>query len=120
MPSDPRESGTSPKQARPRRAGLDIATLAMAALLMLWGASGFVNDKLVTGKGSSKVGFQGAPAWLMASAAVCGAILLLIAALPSHARTTAWAVAVRWVLVRLSWCLLTAAVVSQVYVGFTH
>ena len=92
----------------------------MAAVLVLWGAIGFTTDKLVLGKGSSKFGFQGAPAWLMASALVCGAALLVLAALPASWRATSSTAALHWVLVRVGWCLLGAAVVSQVYVALAH
>ena len=80
----------------PTRPKLDIASVVMAVLLVLWGASGLVNDKLVLGKGSTKMGFTNGSAWLVAAALFCGAAVLLIAALPPAAKELKSISGIRW------------------------
>jgi hypothetical protein len=104
----------------PTRPKLDIASVVMAVLLVLWGASGLVNDKLVIGKGSAKIGFTNGPAWLVAAALICGAAVLLITALPPAAKELKSMSGIRWLFIRLGWCLLAAALVSQVYLALTQ
>ena len=104
----------------PTRPKLDIASVVMAVLLVIWGASGIVTNRLVLGKGSAKMGFTNGPAWLVAAALICGAAVLLITALPPVAKELKSMSGIRWLSIRLGWCLLVAALVSQVYLAMTQ
>jgi hypothetical protein len=107
----------------PRRGRVDVAHLVMAVALLGWGVLSLFRNKFQLGvRGRILLGFQDRPAWLMAGAVACGAIVLVAVALrksPAFAQNTPVAV-VRWLGVRLGWCFFVSAVVAQTYLHLTH
>ena len=93
---------------------IDRGSLIMAALLVLWAAGGFASGQF---KGKVLPSLHGGPAWLMASAFLCGAALILLATLPESSQVVRSPLtkAARWLAVRVGWSLFAAAVVSQAY-----
>lgn len=123
MPKNPQSLSETRITKTPRRGRVDVAHLAMAAILVIWGLLSLIRNKFEMGvRGRVLLGFQDRPAWLMAGAVACGAIVLVAVALrksPTFAQSIPLAV-VRWLGVRLGWCLLVSAVVAQTYLNLTR
>jgi hypothetical protein len=107
----------------PRRGRVDVAHLVMAVVLLGWGVLSLLRNKFQLGvRGRILLGFQDRPAWLMAGAVACGAIVLVTVALrksPAFVQNTPVAV-VRWLGIHLGWCFFVSAVVAQTYLYLTH
>lgn len=123
MPKIPQSRNKKHEAKTTRRGRVDVAHLIMAAVLVAWGLLSLLRNKFEIGVRSRVLlGFQDRPAWLMAGAVACGAIVLVAVALrksPTFAQSIPLAV-VRWLSVRLGWCLLVSAVVAQTYLNVTH
>jgi hypothetical protein len=100
---------------------LRIYSLVLAAVLLAYGISGFMKDKLevATSKGGHRLVLYDRPAWLLASAVIVVAILLLSAIVDHYDRRNneGWYRLFRRVLLYLGLALLAAAFVSYFYVS---
>jgi hypothetical protein len=101
---------------------LRIYSLVLAALLIAYGGSGFLNGKLevATGKGGGgRLVLYDRPAWLLASAIIVGAILLLSVIVDHYDRhnNEGWYRLFRLALLYLGLALLAAALVSYFYLA---
>jgi len=101
---------------------LRIYCLVLSALLLAYGVSGLMRNKLVvaTAKGGGgRLVFYDGPAWLLASAVVVGAALLLLVVVDHYDRRNneTWYVVLRRTLLYLGLALLAAAFVSYFYLA---
>jgi hypothetical protein len=91
-------------------------------VLLAYGASGFIHNKLsvsISKGGGNRATFFGAPAWLLASAVVIGAILLLSVVIDHYDRRNNehWYRAFRLGGLYIGLCLVAAAFASFFYVS---
>lgn len=104
---------------------LRIYSLVLALLLLAYGVSGFLNDKLefATGRGGGgRLLLHGGPAWLLGSAVIVGALLLLSVIVDHYDRRNNehWYRLVRQSLLYLGFALLAAALTSYFYIGLVR
>ena len=101
---------------------LRIYCFILSALLLAYGVSGFMRNKLevATAKGGGgRLVFYDRPAWLLASAVVVGATLLLLVVVDHYDKRNneTWYVILRHTLLYLGLALLAAAFVSYFYLA---
>ncbi|MBX3628159.1 MAG: hypothetical protein KF892_24325 [Rhizobacter sp.] len=101
---------------------LRLYSLVLAALLLAYGISGFLNNKLeiATRKGGGgRLVLYDRPAWLLASSVIVGAILLLSLIVDHYDRRNneGWYRAFRQAMIYVGLALLAAALVSYVYLA---
>jgi hypothetical protein len=98
-----------------------IFNICLAATLLAYGSYGFYADRLnISRRRSLLVALRDGPAWLLAAAMVCGALVLLSVVVDHYDRRNnevAYKV-FRWLAVRVGWSLLAAALISHLYLGF--
>ena len=99
-----------------------IYSVVLAVLLLAYGVAGFVNDRLelATAKGSGgRLLLHGGPAWLLGSAVIVGALLLLSLVVDHYDRRNNehWYRRVRKALLYLGFALFAAALTSYFYLG---
>jgi hypothetical protein len=127
--SKPKSSHSEPKQERkgtwkPNEVpfALRLYSLVLAALLLAYGISGFLNNKLeiATRKGGGgRLVLYDRPAWLLASAVIVGAILLLSVVVDHYDKRNneGWYRQFWQAMIYLGLALLAAALVSYFYLA---
>lgn len=105
------------------RRNVRVSNALMGAYLLAWGGSGLYSSRLVLGVRRNVViaVLWNGPAWLMAAAMICGAMVMLSVLVDHYdLRDNEGSYrAFRWVLVRLGWCLFAASLVSHLYLFFS-